>query len=238
MKKESVRKLERVQLGFLKRLLQLPRSAPTAGVWWDSGCLPMEWRIVAEKLKFVQHLEWKVGESLAAKLWRLEKEEKVTGLKAELEMYINKYSLPPPSRLMSKAQYKKALKKAVQEEARGEIRIMLTESSKLRYLVGWEQDRGPQMTMTDLERIRFITRCRLGSHSSFTGDFGSGKHCSCGNLDTIGHVRRGCHLYNDILPESYETYNSVELSEAVYKAILARKEELERDRREQLSGCG
>ena len=31
VRKESVSKLKKVQLGFLKRLLQLPRSTPTAG---------------------------------------------------------------------------------------------------------------------------------------------------------------------------------------------------------------
>ena len=41
-----------------------------------------------------------------------------------------------------------SLKKAIQEEVRNEIRTMLTEGSKLRYLVGWDQKRGPQMAMT------------------------------------------------------------------------------------------
>ena len=126
MKKKSVRKLEKVQLGFLERLLQTPRLAPTAGMWWDSGCLPMEWRIINEKLQFVQHLEWKEGESLTAKLWRLEKEEGVTGLKVELEGYVEKYKLPPMTRLMSKLQYKIALKKVIQEQSRNEVRTMLT----------------------------------------------------------------------------------------------------------------
>ena len=85
----------------------------------------------------------------------------------------------------------------------------------------------------DLERIRFITKCRLGSHLAFTGDFGSGKRCVCGDIDTIGHVRRGCYMFTDILPENYDQYNSVEGSELVYQAILARKEEIESDRREE-----
>ena len=45
----SIKKLEKVQLSFLKRLLALPMSTPTVGVWWESGCLPMEWRVVLEK---------------------------------------------------------------------------------------------------------------------------------------------------------------------------------------------
>ena len=116
--------------------------------------------------------------------------------------------------------------------------MLLTESSKLRYLVGWNQERGPQMTMTDLDRLRFITRCRLSSHTAFTGDFGSGTRCICGEMDTLGHVRRGCYLYTDILPDNYETYNSVERSEAVYRAVLERKAELVRDRRAEQGAGG
>ena len=73
---------------------------------------------------------------------------------------------------------------------------------------------------------RFITKRRLGSHMAFLGDYGSGVRCICGEPDTIGHVRRGCYLYTDILPDSYEQYNSVEGSEETYKAILDRKDEL------------
>ena len=102
-------------------------------------------------------------------------------------------------------------------------------------MVGWEQKKGPQMTMTDPGRVRFITKCRLGSHMSFLGDFGSGTRCICGEIDTISHVRRGCYLYADILPDSYETYNSVKGSKETYKSIKTRMDELERDRRTQLA---
>ena len=94
------------------------------------------------------------------------------------------------------------------------------------------------MTMTDLERIRFITRCRLGSHLAFQGDFGSGARCVCGESDTISHVRRGCYLFTDILPDEYESYNSVEKAEKVYRDIMNRKEEIERDRRGQQGAGG
>ena len=64
-------------------------------------------------------LEWKDKENLAAKLWRVEKENK---------------KLPPPSRMMSNLQYKKALKKAVKSESRNEMRTQMMQSSKLTLL--------------------------------------------------------------------------------------------------------
>ena len=63
-------------------------------------------------------------------------------------------------------------------------------------------------------------------HYEFSGDFRSGRKCSCGEPDTLSHVRRGCQLFLDILPEDPEVYNSVEGSEKVYSKILQRKAEL------------
>ena len=42
----------------------------------------------------------------------------------------------------------------------------------------------------------------------------------------LGHVRRGCKLYADLLPSSFDTYNSVEGWEKVYVNILTRKADL------------
>ena len=184
-----------------------------------------------EKLKFAQHLEWKSEESLSAKLWRMEKESKVSGLKNEIEDCIEKYSLPPPSRLLSNDQYKKVLKKAIREESRSEIREKLFESSKLRYLAGWDQKLGPQMSMTDLKKIQFLTRCRLSCQFSFSADFGSGARCPCGELDTMGHVRRGCEEYHDILPEDPEEFNKLERAELLYTRIMTRHDRMGEDAR-------
>ena len=222
----TMKKLESVQTNFFKRLLRLPRTAPTLGIWWEAGCLPMHWRVIMEKLKFAQRLEWKQEENLAGRLWKMEKEGKITGLKTEIEEYINKYQLPPPTKLLSKEQYKKVLKRTIKTEARLEMRQKLLESSKLAYLSEWDQKQGPQMTMVDLERIRMITRCRLGCNFAFSGDFGSGIKCRCGEIDTIGHVRRGCPLYADLIPTSTEYIASVEKSELVFAAVLERRQQL------------
>ena len=105
-----------------------------------------------------------------------------------------KYKLPRPTKLLSVTQYKVLLKKAVRAESRLKVRQLLLESAKLSYMSRWDQNRAPQMSMTDLSRIRMITRCRLSCHFSFSADFGSGVRCQCRELDTLGHVRRGCRL--------------------------------------------
>ena len=82
------------------------------------------------------------------------------------------------------------------------------------------------MTMLDIERIRLLTRCRLGCHFTFSGDFGSGVRCGCGKLDTLNHVRRGCPVYRDLVPNEDSDpncFNSVERAEEVYEAVLARR---------------
>ena len=84
------------------------------------------------------------------------------------------FSLPAPTRMMSNDQYKKAIKIAIKEESRNQLREKLFESSKLIYLAGWDQAMGPQMMMTDLQRIQSFTRFRFNCQCIFSSDFGSG----------------------------------------------------------------
>ena len=123
------------------------------------------------KMSFAQHLEWKGEENLGGKLYRLKKEEKLLGIKEEIEQYVEKYQLPPPTKLLTKIQYKRVLKKSIKHEARLEIWKQLLESSKLSHLASRNQGRALQMTMLDLDRIRLITRCRLSCHFAFLGDW-------------------------------------------------------------------
>ena len=110
MSEKAILTADSVQTNFCRRVLRLPRTAPTFGLWWETGLLPVRWSVMEEKLKFVQHLEWREEDSLAATLWRLEKEERIDGLKGEIKMMIQNYSLPPPTRLLNKDMYKVVLK--------------------------------------------------------------------------------------------------------------------------------
>ena len=132
--------------------------------------------------------------------------------------------------MMSNDQYKKAIKIAIKEESRNQLREKLFESSKLIYLAGWDQAMGPQMMMTDLQRIQSFTRFRLNCQCIFSADFGSGYRWKCGELDTLGHIRRGCPHYSDILPREYEAYSGTEEAEALYGRILGRREQLGEER--------
>ena len=191
-----------------------------------------------EKLKFLQHLEWRNEESLAARLWRCEKEERIEGLKDEIEETVAKFNLPPPTRMLSKKQYNNQLTKRIKEESRKEIRENLMMSRKLQYLAGAAQDRAPQLAMTDIKRIQFLTRCRLACHFEFEGDFGSETPCVCGENDSLAHVRRGCPAYIDILPRDTAAYFGIEETEELYEKIMERKRQLRRNLSEQGTSPG
>ena len=94
------------------------------------------------------------------------------------------------------------------------------------------------MTMTDLKRIQFLTRCRLSCQFNFSADFGSGAKCQCGELDTMGHVRRGCIKYHDILPNDPDEFNKLELAESLYERIMARHDEMGEDTRSERGAGG
>ena len=232
---KSVATLEFTQNSFLKRLLGLPRTAPTAGVLWETGCLSMAWRVRLEKLKFAQHLEWRSSEALAVKTWEMESEFNVKGLKHEVELICEKYKLPRPSKSVPKILYNKMIKNAVVEEARLELQEKLRDSSKLNHLCGWTTARANYITMTSLHRIRFLARCRLGCLLEFQGDFGGAEPCECGNSNTLKHVRQGCPLYQDLLPPDMEVLESVEPCEEFYLSVCKRRLEIMERAAQQLS---
>ena len=156
----------------------------------------------------------------------MEREDKIDGIKDEMEKVIKKYGLPAPTRLLSRKQYSRQVKRRVNEESRKEIREGLIQSRKLQYLIGEDQKKGPQIDMTDLQRIQFLTRCRLSCHFEFEGDFGSRTPCPCGEADTLSHVRRGCPEYRDLLPPDPKSYFGVENTEKIYRKIFERKRSL------------
>ena len=223
---KTVLKLENCQTMFSRRLLGLPRTAPAAGVLWETGLLPMKWRIVCEKLKLVQHLELRDPSTLAATLWGMEKLGKLDGLRGELEKWITLFSLPRPTKLLTRKQYNRALHRVVSAVSREEIRLVMSRSRKLQYLSARFQAAGPQLGMTNVEEIRFLTRCRLSCHFDFEGDFGCTTKCSCGSENTLAHVRRGCIEYSDLLPDDTEEYFGVETGAALYHKIIDRRKEL------------
>ena len=223
LSEKAIKILEQNQLDFLRRLLKLPRTTPSAGVWWETGVMPWKWRIIQKKMKFAQHLERRNSEALAAKLWKMEKENLTDGLLHEIRDWISKYNLPAPSPNVSILEYKRRLKKAVVECSRKEVWDQVILSKKLSYMAYWHQLRAPQMGMLDIKRISFITRCRLASTFEFSADFGSGVKCECGELDTMAHVRRGCRLYEDLLPHDMRDIQKVEVAESFFMSVLERK---------------
>ena len=222
LSKKSVQKLDKLQTDFLKRLLGLPKTAPNVGVLWESGCMPMSWRVRLEKLKSIQHLEWQSNESLAVKMWRLENELNIPGLKSEIEAVCEKYKLPLPSKQIPRKLYNNMIKVAVTEEARLELQERVLNSPKLKHLAGWTTPRANYVTMTNLTRIQFLARCRLSCLFEFQGDFGGGKLCPCGSRDTLQHVRDNCPHYIDLRPSSMEEVEAVERSEDFYRKVIER----------------
>ena len=56
LNKTEIKKLKVCQMGFLKRILKAPKSAPNALVLLEIGVLPIEYVIYSKKLMFLQHI--------------------------------------------------------------------------------------------------------------------------------------------------------------------------------------
>ena len=66
---DSKTTLNKLQMWFLRLVLQVGPGAPHASLAWDSGCLDMDLRIKKEKLMMIIHLRELEEEALARRIF-------------------------------------------------------------------------------------------------------------------------------------------------------------------------
>ena len=54
--KESIKKLEAVDLMLLRKLLQTPISSPKASLYLETGCVPLRYHIKAKRIMYLHHI--------------------------------------------------------------------------------------------------------------------------------------------------------------------------------------
>ena len=70
---DTIDKLNKIRNVFLCHLLATPRTTPLPMLNWDSGCLPMEYRIMEEKLSLGFHISNLNPETLANQILTIQK---------------------------------------------------------------------------------------------------------------------------------------------------------------------
>ena len=236
MAQKTTRKLERIQLQFLKKLYSLPMSAPNAGTWWISGCLPLSWKVLSAKFKFVYHLTVRGSTSVAGRVWQLEKEGRLPGgLLTEITEANRLHNIPLPDLNLSKQEYGNAVNRAVFRAAYHAVREAVQGSSKCQLL--WNNTYyGAELNdWHDKDSIHLAARAKLSCIPEFGGDWGRQEFCECGEADTFRHAasltdQPACNRYTGVkAAHPNRLLDDNELLNFTKEVIRIREREQERD---------
>ena len=204
--KNSLDMLDNVQNFFLRNLLAVPDSTPTYTMYWDTGMLTMENRILKSKVLFLHHLVGLDEQSLAKQIFMRQKMMNLPGPVQEFDELLKILNLPDiiyGNTAISKSQWKKIVKKAVLEKNEKDLKEKMSHYTKI--------EDGPQME-ENFERKTYLHTCnvrdarlkfrirsmmtpaKMNMRSKEQNSRTMWKCDDCGNIDTQGHIL-WCHAY-------------------------------------------
>ena len=133
----SLKRLNDLQNMMLRILFNSAKTTPKPILFWDTGVLPIEYKIEIRKLTFIHHLISLPAESLANQLYIQQKNNNFPGLVGECQNLIRKYSLPDITSVQNiptKNQWKKLVKANVMKYFESEIRNEIKDPKKYKKL--------------------------------------------------------------------------------------------------------
>ena len=215
---ENMKKLSAIQLQFLKKILQVPRSTCNSVTYLELGVLPIIYEIHSRKLNFLHHILNRSGEDPVLLSYR--EQLKYTHAKNwgnESEELIRMYQLPTEEseiKKMTKEEWKATVKEAIRQKAVDELRRNRDRKSKA---AGFEEEdrlitKGYLYYLNyEHARILFRIRCKnwdIKEWQDFKYPDQLCRLCRDGDtLETLDHVLRKCSVVKaDAVPENVNVY--------------------------------
>ena len=130
---ETVQKLEELQNKFYRILLSVPRTTPKPALIWEMGGVQMKWRIIQQKLIFLNHIHHLDPQSLAYQVQQVQERDNLPGLTKECKSFMLDLGLPNCLvEEFPQVKWKKLVKKAILETNESEIREAMKSKKKLK----------------------------------------------------------------------------------------------------------
>ena len=128
----TLNKLEEMQNILYRSLFNVPHTTPKAALAWEVGGMMMKFRIIMNKLIFVNHIQNLDENTLAKQILTAQTYEDLPGLKRETEEFIAELGLPNcfTSRI-NKNSWKQLVKKAVNGANEEELRRKMESYEKV-----------------------------------------------------------------------------------------------------------
>ena len=204
---DTLSKLEELQNKFYRNLLNVPRTTPKPALIWELGGLKMKWRIIQEKLVFMNHILHLDSSSLARQVQIIQDQENLPGLSQECKLFIEQLELPNLfEEYHSKQKWKTLVKHAVKKANEKEVLEAMVGYKKLknRKIVNDKFGLKPYAETLSLYETRLVFKHRASMSQFVKMNYkGSKKYTAegwkceeCLELDTEDHLI-WCSGYKD-----------------------------------------
>ena len=180
LEEEQIERMEDLQNMLLRILFNTAKTTPKALLYWDTGVLPISYKIDQHKLLFIHHLITMSEDSLAKQIYIQQKINSFPGLVPECEDLFRKYDLPDiiaggdiPSKLSWKNMVKAKTKEHCEEKLQKEIR---EKYSKLEKIDTETEKFQAKPYLSELNLVEARTKFKLRSRmlevkNNFKGDY-------------------------------------------------------------------
>ena len=210
--KQTLKNLENLQLRFLRMLFAVGMGCPIPILYWDTGCLPMKYRILKNKLLFLHHVATLPENTLAREIFETQKKLHLPGLLKECHDFMIKSEIMN-FQMYSKQQWKTCVKNSIRREIETDLREKMNTYKKLQVgdFVSENFAAKDYLRLLNLADVRWKFKLRSSMTPTIKMNFktdkkfaaqlwkceGCAKLSQSGNLDTQQHVL-WCEGYADL----------------------------------------
>ena len=209
LEKEQVDRMEEMQSMLLRILFNTPKTTPKTLLYWDTGVLPISYKIEQKKLLFIHHLKTLPEDSLARQVYQQQEKCNFPGLVTECKELFKKYDLPDitaEETVESKLTWKNIVKRTIKEYCEAELKKEINEKySKLEEINTEEENFEAKPYLQELNLVQARTKFKLRSRMLEVKNNYKGEHkktnllcegCKV-SIETQDHVLY-CPYYSDL----------------------------------------
>ena len=212
----TVNKLEEMQNSFYRNLFNVPYTTPKAALIWEVGGMKIKFRIMMNKILFMNHILNLDQDTLAKQVQMMQQVHESPGLTSEVKKYLSDLNLPNCfEHHFSKPKWKSLVKTAIKKANEEEIRESIKQYKKMKNVEEEEKfECKDYLSSLSLSKARTLFHHKYSMTDNVKMNFKSDRgyanslwKCSeCQNQDTEKHLlwcpgyaehREGLDLKND-----------------------------------------
>ena len=235
LSKEAEKRLDGLQVWYLRMLLRQGQGVPSGAILWESAVLSMARRVWVEKLSLALHICRMSEDSLARKVWEEQLVYGWPGLAAEAEHIASELGVASVRETnSSKKEYRQEVVEACHKYDEIMLRDKMKDKIKCQKILseGYGRKQYFSGLLPGQVREYFSTRVQMlplgGNYSRDNRFRRTGWLCLCGEREEQEHIVRHCKKYDDIREKFGDLERDDELVE-FFREVLKRRDKVRED---------